>query len=131
MSQCMMFPSEQASKAAEHIVKLLAERGVPVDTTVCEWQLADIIDREFAEIVKKERCDDPELDATDFAHPAWWRGNDAGCAAIVRRIEEILEGKDTGAGVCGYVPLEALRRKILAMKSQIDFFLLMTEDDMK
>ena len=27
-----------------------------------------------------QRADDPEWDATDAAHPAWWRGCDYGCA---------------------------------------------------
>jgi hypothetical protein len=34
--------------------------------------------------------DDPELDATDGAHPAWWRGNDYGVEACARGIEQAL-----------------------------------------
>jgi len=37
--------------------------------------------------------DDPSLDATDFAHPAWWRGNDAGVGTICGKVTELLDGK--------------------------------------
>ena len=57
--------------------------------------------------------DDPELDATDFAHPAWWRGHINGCEGTCMRIERILEGQDDGSGVLGNKKLESLRRKLL------------------
>lgn len=43
--------------------------------------------------------DNPENDATDFAHPAWWRGNDAGVFTLCTLINKILDGEDL-AGFC-------------------------------
>lgn len=43
--------------------------------------------------------DDPECDGTDAAHPAWWRGHVQSCAMACAKINEILDGKDDGAGV--------------------------------
>ena len=59
--------------------------------------------------------DDPEMDATDFAHPAWWRGNDAGVEAVVRIANEVLDGKDNLAGVSGSDTLQALRERLHAL----------------
>lgn len=61
--------------------------------------------------------DNPEWDGTDAAHPAWWRGNDAGVAATVRILADAMDGKDNGRGVIGYAPLEALRRRVIAVRS--------------
>jgi hypothetical protein len=39
--------------------------------------------------------DDETLDATDGAHPAWWRGNDAGVSAILVKIRKaVIERPD-------------------------------------
>jgi hypothetical protein len=56
-----------------------------------------------------------ELDNTPFAHPAFWRGQDDGVLGVVRKIENILDGNDDGAGVCASVELEKLRRRLLEM----------------
>lgn len=37
--------------------------------------------------------DDPEADATDFAHPAWWRGHDHTAEVFCQLVNEILDGK--------------------------------------
>ena len=60
--------------------------------------------------------DDPELDGTDAAHPAWWRGNDRGCEATCEIITRILDG-ETPSGVCRE-PLETVRRRVAALPSQ-------------
>lgn len=59
--------------------------------------------------------DAPELDGTDDAHPAWWRGSKAGVAGACERIENALGGRDSGAGVLGNARLESLRRRVLAI----------------
>lgn len=61
--------------------------------------------------------DDPDADGTDNAHPAWWRGQDAAVAMLTHTINEILDGKDNGAGVMAE-PLESLRRRLLALNSK-------------
>lgn len=33
--------------------------------------------------------DDPEADGTDAAHPAWWRGNDAGCRGALSLVARL------------------------------------------
>ena len=39
---------------------------------------------------------DPKLDGTDLAHPAWWRGNDAGLDGAVYQINKILDLIEAG-----------------------------------
>lgn len=63
--------------------------------------------------------DDPEADGTDYAHPAYWRGSDAGVRGAVMRIRQAIDGHDDGSGVIGDSDLEDVRRKILAMREQI------------
>lgn len=55
--------------------------------------------------------DDPECDATDLAHPAWWRGNDAGVHATVEVIRRVLDSGLDG-GVSGYKPLQEIRERV-------------------
>lgn len=60
-------------------------------------------------------ADNPQWDGTDAAHPAWWRGNDRGCRFVTQLLTDALDGKDDGGGWMGYPPLEALRRRLLAI----------------
>ncbi len=64
--------------------------------------------------------DSPIFDGTDAAHPAWWRGNDAGVAGAVMRIREVLDGTYDGRGVLGGADLEQLRRDVAALTSERD-----------
>lgn len=59
--------------------------------------------------------DFPETDGTDLAHPAYWRGSDEATEAVTRRLQQVLDGEDDGAGCIGYEPLERLRRQLLEM----------------
>jgi hypothetical protein len=61
------------------------------------------------------REDDPELDATDFAHPAWWRGHEHAAAVFCQKANAILDGKDDGKGVAND-PWETTRRRLLALR---------------
>lgn len=56
--------------------------------------------------------DSEDLDGTDFAHPAYWRGQAAGVAGACMRIEEALNGDI--AGTC-HEPLRSLRVKVAAL----------------
>lgn len=38
--------------------------------------------------------DDPEADGTDAAHPAWWRGNDAGCKGAMSLLARLRTDND-------------------------------------
>jgi hypothetical protein len=59
--------------------------------------------------------DNEAWDATDSAHPAWWRGQEHGVASTCRILEAALDGKGDGRGVIGYAPMERLRRRLLAL----------------
>ena len=54
--------------------------------------------------------DDPLLDGTDLAHPAWWRGHDRGVAQVCHRLREILDGAPAG-GVAAD-PFQGLKERI-------------------
>ncbi|MFW6056852.1 MAG: hypothetical protein ACOC9B_06050 [Chloroflexota bacterium] len=57
-----------------------------------------------ADYVRALKADDTQWDGTDAAHPAWWRGNDAGVQGTLDRIEQVLDGKydDVVKGVGPY-----------------------------
>lgn len=56
------------------------------------------------------RKDNDELDGTDAAHPAWWRGNDAGVAQVCAKINAILDGADVFGTASE--PWESTRRRV-------------------
>jgi chromosome segregation ATPase len=64
--------------------------------------------------------DDPEMDATDGAHPAWWRGNDAGVAGAVRIVNEALDEALPLAGCVGGADLERVRQRIAALRERAE-----------
>ena len=55
--------------------------------------------------------DDSEMDCTDFAHPAWWRGYDAATEMAMRAVKEILDGTGELCGICNE-PWESLRQRL-------------------
>lgn len=57
--------------------------------------------------------DDPLFDNTDFAHPAFWRGQLSGVHGACKSIENTLDGEDDGSGVVNDERLEKLRRRLL------------------
>lgn len=63
-----------------------ASPGVFAVPGVCERMYAPTIERVLRMI------DDPEFDATDAAHPAWWRGCDHGCKQMAIRVQKIIGG---------------------------------------
>lgn len=60
--------------------------------------------------------DDAELDGTDGAHPAWWRGHDHAVKVLCQKINGILDGLDLGFGVSSE-PWESTRRRMLNLAS--------------
>lgn len=54
---------------------------------------------------------DPELDGTDFAHPAWWRGHNNGSLGMIAAVTRILDGKDDGKGVANE-PWQSVRTRL-------------------
>lgn len=62
--------------------------------------------------------DYPDADGTDAAHPAWWRGNEAGVRGLCVEINRLLDGRPL-SGACGE-PWESTRRRIAAAASRPD-----------
>lgn len=60
--------------------------------------------------------DDPSWDGTDAAHPAWWRGNDAGVDGAVMVIEKVLSGEEP-RGFVNHKRLQQLRLRVAALVS--------------
>ena len=69
---------------------------------------AKVVELEAA--LAEAREDHQELDGTDAAHPAWWRGHNYGSDSICRALTEVLDGKEP-SGTCGE-PYETLRRRV-------------------
>lgn len=68
----------------------------------CNCGGAMVEEIEFWRNKAKELKDDPEFDATDAAHPAWWRGNDYGVlqtVSVINKIIDDLESKDVNVVV--------------------------------
>jgi hypothetical protein len=61
--------------------------------------------------------DDPELDGTDGAHPAWWRGNDRGVEAACERIAAVLDG-DAGPYTFGSQRLSEVATRIAELREK-------------
>ena len=64
--------------------------------------------------------DDPEGDGTPFAHPAYYRGEEAATAGIVARLKAILDGTDDGSGCFGHPGLEEVRRQLLQHRTMLN-----------
>lgn len=60
--------------------------------------------------------DRPEFDATDAAHPAWWRGNDRGVEATVEIVNAALDGTTQGTF---QEPLQKLVERIDALREKV------------
>jgi hypothetical protein len=67
-----------------------------------------------AAVAAIQLVDNPAFDGTDGAHPAWWRGNDAGGAEVTQAVQEMLEGKRQG-GVFGSPELQAISVRIKSL----------------
>jgi hypothetical protein len=62
--------------------------------------------------------DDPEMDDTDFAHPAWWRGFDFGFQICINHVNRILDGKATKDGTCTE-PWQSLRLRLFDVRQML------------
>lgn len=60
--------------------------------------------------------DDPEMDASDFAHPAWWRGEDYTFKLVSFHINKILDGDPVG-GVSNE-PWQSLRLRLAKLRDE-------------
>jgi hypothetical protein len=60
--------------------------------------------------------DDPDMDGTDFAHPAWWRGHKYSFAMTCREVNDILDGKKANVGTATQ-PWQALRQRLYDIRT--------------
>lgn len=58
-------------------------------------------------------ADYPDLDGTDAAHPAWWRGHDHTAKVFCKMVNDLLDGKPAN-GVAGE-PWEFTRRRVASL----------------
>jgi hypothetical protein len=95
---------EQIERIEERLLVTIAALGRSADEI-----------RELCALARRglER-DDPILDGTDAAHPAWWRGHHHTALVFCRKVDDILDGKDNGGGA-NHEPWGALRRRLLAI----------------
>ena len=77
-----------------------------------------LVDRKGGDRVRICPSDDPETDCTDFAHPAWWRGNDHAYAMMCKELAELLDGKPL-TGSCNQ-PWQGVRERIADLRDQLD-----------
>jgi hypothetical protein len=69
------------------------------------------------------QADDPEFDATDAAHPAWWRGCDYGAEMTVQAINQVMDTLESSKEFTGYfgsASLEALKNRLKRVYSCVD-----------
>lgn len=59
--------------------------------------------------------DDPELDGTEYAHPAYWRGYDDAVVSFCKRVNTILSGEYNEAGV-SHEPWESTKRILISVE---------------
>lgn len=67
-----------------------------------------------------EYLDQPELDDTRRAHPAFWRGKASGIEAVLRIVSDIMLGHDDGSGTNNQPDVESMRRGLLAWRAEVD-----------
>lgn len=54
---------------------------------------------------------DTTKDATDFAHPAWWRGQDHAFNVMCKQVNDILDGVKPESGTCKQ-PWQDVRQRL-------------------
>ena len=64
----------------------------------------------------RSRNDDPEMDGTDFAHPAWWRGNEHAFLVAVHEVNDILDGTASNVGI-NIEPWQSLRQRLYDIRT--------------
>lgn len=79
-----------------------------------------LVDRKGGDRVRICPSDDPETDCTDFAHPAWWRGNDHAYAMMCKELAELLDGKPL-TGSCNQ-PWQGVRERIADLRAKVAKF---------
>lgn len=61
--------------------------------------------------------DDPAMDGSDAAHPAWWRGNEVGVLTVVRIVNALLD-REPHRGTFGCSELEQMAQRIVSLTKE-------------
>lgn len=64
-----------------------------------------------------ERVNNPDADGTDFAHPAFWRGEEQSCHLASATVKKLCSGEESNEGVCRE-PWESARQAIIALRDE-------------
>lgn len=72
------------SKAWEAVKKFMPTHYVGSTGPCCDHCSRAL--RIATEAIQSVPVDDPEMDGTDFAHTAWWRGNDQAFLVLVDQM---------------------------------------------
>jgi hypothetical protein len=107
------YPTAQAYELACKQRDAATREAEALKTEAVAWRDTAIGWENQAEALR----DDPQWDATDAAHPAWWRGHDHTTAVFCHQATEILDGKEPG-GV-SQEPWETLRRRLWALREEV------------
>ena len=62
------------------------------------------------------KTDDPEMDGTDFAHPAYLRGEDATVKKFCKIVNDILDGTKANVGTAS-APWQQLRQRLYDIRT--------------
>lgn len=63
-------------------------------------------------------ADDPVMDGTDFAHPAWWRGHEYSFTRSCKEINDILDGTKANVGT-SVQPWQQLRQRLYDIRAML------------
>jgi hypothetical protein len=97
------------------------QRTGHTDESVLIKRLLELIEKLKLEVYELKSLDNPDMDATDFAHPAWWRGCDHGVEKAINAVHGWLEDDYTiGSGSYQYSPMQNACNQIVALKSERD-----------
>ncbi|MHA1302516.1 MAG: hypothetical protein ACTSPI_02295 [Candidatus Heimdallarchaeaceae archaeon] len=99
----------------KNLAQHIHDRNIPSQHLTVSYlcEAAEEIDR------LRKAHDYPEYDATDDAHPAFWRGSKYSCWQATQLVKDILSGKDTGEGKMNE-PAATMRNLILELKKDRD-----------
>jgi len=64
--------------------------------------------------------DNPALDDTPRANPAFWRGKANGIDAVLKIVHDVMAGNDNGSGVNNHEQLEKMRRTLIGWRDQLE-----------
>lgn len=64
--------------------------------------------------------DNPALDDSPRAHPAFWRGKVNGIDSMLKIVHDIMTGADNGTGANNHQQIERMRRALLSWRDQLD-----------